>query len=52
MPRDVTQETGTREFSVLRAKIPANSQMRAASKSAGMAIFAQIPGGIPPDSRC
>ncbi|KAF8595098.1 hypothetical protein BDV93DRAFT_515269 [Ceratobasidium sp. AG-I] len=48
---DVARETGTREFPVLRAKIPANSRVRAASESAGIAFFARIPGGIPGDSR-
>ena len=49
--KDVARETGMREFQMLRAKIPANSRMRAASESAGMAIFARIPGRIPPNSR-
>ena len=48
--KDVAREARTRAFPVLRAKIPASSRVRAASESAGMAILARIPAGIPPDS--
>ncbi|KAF8594549.1 hypothetical protein BDV93DRAFT_565288 [Ceratobasidium sp. AG-I] len=49
--KDVARETGTQEFPVLRAKIPAYSRVQAGSGSAGMTKIGQIPGGIPGESR-